>query len=448
MDKYAHLLHKHLFSFPLSLPPSTLLNLKAGDCAELTALSVLAMRSLGIPAAWDFTPQWANRSMGHDWATVLGHPAPVPFSFGDAVPFGKHLEGKPNDKPAKVFRRTYSVQKQSLAMQQVDEDIPPFFKNPHFQDVSSLYFDAVDATVGLTIPPPYGQRIAYISVFNNADWIPIHWAHVKRDRATFTQMAKNCAYLAVYYDEERLYPASHPFIIENQNNIKMLIPDTNNTITARIKRKYPCKWYDMVKERITGGVFEGANNEDFSDAVTLYTITDFPDVKMPVSIALDHSAEYQYVRYVSADSGFVYMAEIEFYNEMGEKLSGNVIGTEGSSNNSRFDRRSVFDGDPLSWFEAPVASGGWVGLDLGSKEIVSKIKYLPRNSDNHINTGEQYELFYFDGEWISLGQQMGNNSHVLVYDNVPDNALLLLKNHTKGREERIFIYENEKQVFY
>ena len=42
----------------------------------------------------------------------------------------------------------------------------------------------------------------------------------------------------------------------------------------------------------------------------------------------------------------------------------------------------------------------------------------------------------------------GNRDGVLHFDNVPDNALLLLHNTTKGKEERIFTYENKKQVWW
>jgi hypothetical protein len=448
MDKFAHTFWKYFFNFPVNLPPSTLLNLNAGDCAELTALSLFVVRSLGIPVAWDLTPQWSNRSLGHDWATLLGHPAPIPFSFGDNVALGEHLERKHDDRLAKVYRRTYSTQKESLAMQQIKEDIPAFFENPHLKDVSSLYIDAVDVAVKLSIFPPKKKKIAYISVFNNADWVPVHWARIEKGEATFTQMAKNCAYLAMYYDENTLYSASHPFIVDNVGNVKMLAPDINNTFTAEIKRKYPSKLYDVIRERMIGGVFQGANNEDFSDAAALYTITDYPSVKMPVTITLDHPANYRYVRYVSADLAFVYMAEIEFYNENGEKLFGDIIGTEGSYNDEGFDKTKVFDGNPLTYFDAPVASGGWVGLDLEHQETISKIKYLSWNSDNHVNIGERYELFYFDKRWVSLGEQTGTDTHVLVYDNIPSNALLLLKNHTKGREERIFIYEKGEQIFF
>lgn len=48
---------------------------------------------------------------------------------------------------------------------------------------------------------------------------------------------------------------------------------------------------------------------------------------------------------------------------------------------------------------------------------------------------------------MSLGQQRAIESK-LTYTNVPDNTLLLLKDLTKGEEERIFTYENDKQVWW
>lgn len=80
---------------------------------------------------------------------------------------------------------------------------------------------------------------------------------------------------------------------------------------------------------------------------------------------------------------------------------------------------------------------------------MNKLVYLPRSDDNFIKEGELYELFYWDKEWKSLGQQSGSRQlQYLEYDNVPDNALLLLRNLTKGKEERIFTYENGKQIWW
>ncbi len=36
----------------------------------------------------------------------------------------------------------------------------------------------------------------------------------------------------------------------------------------------------------------------------------------------------------------------------------------------------------------------------------------------------------------------------LYYDNIPSHALLLLRDHTRGKEERIFTLENGEQVWW
>ncbi|GHT71304.1 hypothetical protein FACS189455_2790 [Bacteroidia bacterium] len=87
-------------------------------------------------------------------------------------------------------------------------------------------------------------------------------------------------------------------------------------------------------------------------------------------------------------------------------------------------------------------------MDFERAVEISEIALLPVNDDNHIAEDELYELYYFAGKWVSLGQKTGDSNFYLRYDNVPENSLLLLKNHTKGKEERIFTYENNKQVWW
>ena len=78
---------------------------------------------------------------------------------------------------------------------------------------------------------------------------------------------------------------------------------------------------------------------------------------------------------------------------------------------------------------------------------VSKAIYTPRNDVSFIYKDNIYELFYWDkGCWNSLGRQTAV-ADSLVYT-VPQNALLYLKNHTTGNDERIFEYENGKQIFW
>jgi len=78
---------------------------------------------------------------------------------------------------------------------------------------------------------------------------------------------------------------------------------------------------------------------------------------------------------------------------------------------------------------------------------IEKVEFYPRSDDNRIVTGELYELFYWDGKWISLGRQQAED-YKLVYHNIPKNALFMIHNHTQGKEHRPFTYENGKQVWW
>lgn len=62
------------------------------------------------------------------------------------------------------------------------------------------------------------------------------------------------------------------------------------------------------------------------------------------------------------------------------QLNGSVIGTPGSWNQDGSTITNVFDGSLVDFFDAPVGSGSWVGLDLGpgAAEVVTHIRFAPR----------------------------------------------------------------------
>ena len=72
------------------------------------------------------------------------------------------------------------------------------------------------------------------------------------------------------------------------------------------------------------------------------------------------------------------------------KLSGTIIGTaysvdysSGQKSTTVNTRHNVFDGDFETYFALYERSGTWVGLDLGSKHIITKIGYSPRITQPH-----------------------------------------------------------------
>jgi beta-galactosidase len=68
-----------------------------------------------------------------------------------------------------------------------------------------------------------------------------------------------------------------------------------------------------LESRMTGGIFQGANQADFSDAVTLFTVTAQPPSSTFTSASITNTSAFRYVRYLSPANGWCNVAELEFY---------------------------------------------------------------------------------------------------------------------------------------
>jgi len=264
-----------------------------------------------------------------------------------------------------------------------------------------------------------------------------------------------------------MIPATDPVLLEENKTIRYLTPDSQNAETTALTRKYrPYKhlfgiWKEEsinIKIVSEGGKFQGANRADFGDAVTLHTITEQADMRYK-RVDFNPVGAFRYVRYLSADSGFCNIAELEFYTSGDIKLDGKVIGTDGHRQTKIFTigetalytREAAFDGNPLTHYYAAKPSGEWTGLDLGKAYPITHLWYAFLTDDHAIRAGDTYELFYFDKVQvkISLGKQTPQRGgERLIYNNVPQNALLYLKNLSRNAENRIFTYENNTQRWF
>lgn len=74
--------------------------------------------------------------------------------------------------------------------------------------------------------------------------------------------------------------------------------------------------------------------------------------------------------------------------------------------------------------------------------------YTPRNDDNFIRIGDVYEIGYNDGYegWKYISRQKAQTD-TLVFDSIPKNTLLHLRDLTRGKEEKVFYIQNGKQTF-
>ena len=136
---------------------------------------------------------------------------------------------------------------------------------------------------------------------------------------------------------------------------------------------------------------------------------------------------------------------MEFFDENNKTIKGKIIGTDGIDKHTK---ETVFDGDVLTGFEGNSPDGHWVGLELSEPSKVSKIRYMPRNDGNCVEVGDKYQLLmYVGGNWKTLAWKRAK-SNMLLIRNIPSGGLFLLRDRTKGHEERIFTYENNKQVWW
>jgi hypothetical protein len=73
--------------------------------------------------------------------------------------------------------------------------------------------------------------------------------------------------------------------------------------------------------------------------------------------------------------------------------------------------------------------------------------YRKFSNGTAVKKGKTYELFYWNAEWKSLGKQQAAADSI-VYKNIPDKALLIIKNPDQAGLERIFTYKNGQQVYW
>ena len=75
----------------------------------------------------------------------------------------------------------------------------------------------------------------------------------------------------------------------------------------------------------------------------------------------------------------------------------------------RYRLENMFDGDVLTFYDHRPGDGGWGAVEFDEPQQISEVRFLPRNDDNFIRKGEQYELYYWDGgRFASIARMKGN----------------------------------------
>lgn len=304
------------FHYPIpDFDPFTLNNLKEGTCYEFSSLIAFICRSYGIPVVVDFVPQWGKKKGGHEWNALLSpNKKPLDFGIGDLFKPGNHLKANLLWIAPKIYRRVYSINKQSLAYIHKDEEIPDLFLDSCLKDVTSEYYKTYNMNVKLAHSLINSNKYAYLAVFDNANWIPIQWGKIESDSVVFKEMNKDIVYLPVYYRNGNVIPASYPVQFKDSAKIKELKPNLVTKQTLILKRKYNNANPLIYNKRLTDSKFQGANNSDFSDAIDLYTIKYCPENNYQTVLSIDTVNKFRYFRYFIPKGKGSELAELEIYD--------------------------------------------------------------------------------------------------------------------------------------
>ncbi len=437
------------------IAPSDLLKAMYGNCTDNSNYKAMIMRSHGIPVAIDYLPQYGDDHNSHYWNVVMDR-------NGNFVSFEEAL----NDinafvaykyKIGKVYRKTFSPNQQLVELQLSEKDnLPSAFNDPKIEDVTNEYVAVSNVKVRLG-KLPENVRYVYAAVFNDKEWTPIDFAKIDKNcEAVFNNLGRDVVFLPVFSVKGKLITAASPFKITPKGWIQYLEPsETKETVVLTRKYHY-YKRKENWSKCLENGVFEGSNDPGFIKCSQLNMI-DFVPGEHFIELPCNSKESFRYVRFrfSNAEQNLIYdgdgasLAELHFISKAGKILTGKPFGSEGRKYNS-YTPNKCFDNNPLTFFE-DARSGNvekYVGLQFDKPQQIEKICFLARNDMNSIQKGDLYELFYWDNNGFqSLGQKVATEEQITI-SNVPKEALLLLRNLSAGKEERIFTYENGKQIWW
>lgn len=245
------------------LSPKQLLFRRQGDCGDLANLTLLACRSMGLAVTFDFTPYYGASSKRHFWDTIIDE-------NGKHIPFNGNCFGNPQGLPhaynatekrlAKVFRKTYSIQQNTLAVLKDSLSIPEgFLREKNILDVTSEYIPV--GKIIYPFPITNKETISFLNVFNLGKWKATDWGKKSGGNMEYLNLGTNIVYLPSLYkpDTKKMNYAPYPILLNSDKKQQVLRPDYSKTFSYNISR-------DKTKKGPTldFNSFEVFENEIFS----------------------------------------------------------------------------------------------------------------------------------------------------------------------------------------
>lgn len=416
-----------------------LFDTRIGYCREVSDLILYAMRSCGIPVAADFMPYSPDYRYSHEWNVVRDTTGRyIQFGFDGLNPDRDKVEDDGRRK-GKVYRYCYALQNEREILHKHSGWNIGGAEGLYWKDVTSEYFGHNQAVVNVFAT---GKPLISLSVFSTNGWQIIgEGVYKSKGKALFNNIEPSIIYVPASQNNG-VKPAGYPFMLDSNGHVEEFVPDTVNLEMVILKRKMAltprtAAWgYSQIGARI-----DGDTDTDFKNPRIIAEIKDTMDYTFQVLEGLSPEP-VKYIRYVPP-VGLLQLAELKLYKDT---ILKKEIKITPLTHVPYIEK--VMDGDILSYIYQK--SDGLIEpllFSLDSLQQIRRLYFIARTDDNYVWKGDTYELLYFNGidGWKSLGVKTATSEYICF--EAPRNALLWLRNRTKGREEQVFIYRSNRQWF-
>jgi hypothetical protein len=411
------------FHSPMSI--SQVEKSRFGVCSDGVNYFVNVLRAIGLPASYDYIKQWGNHHLtGHSWIYVK-------YSHDDYA-----VNIMPNGEDV---RKTYK-----------GESIPKVFRAPGINqsmtplidaDVTALYTKTITYTVPKTSS---GPDTPYLCIFNSEKtWNPVQKGEFLNGNYVWKNVGTNVTYIVGNFKDGKFVQAAAPFFVNNNRQIQYFIPDNKQLTSATLLRKYglvsprnhqKADWL----ENLNGLKIFASNDSNFRVPTLLYQIENLGSYQQQ-KVIIRNSKTFRFIK-IDGGGNPSYLSRLVLFGPRLDTLKLKCLDKWPAG---------FYHGKIEDWFDASTETyfGGKkmvLRFSLEKKSRIGSIEYQARTDDNQIRLGDKYQLLYWWKGWNSLGEKIATDT-ALCYTNIPNNALLLLKDLTRGVEVHVFENQHGKQ---
>ncbi len=166
--------------------------------------------------------------------------------------------------------------------------------NPSLTDITSRYLPVSTVNIKLSSKIPKNCSYVYLCVFDNKNWQAIAWSKITSNHVVFQNMGRGIVYMPMYYNNQKLIPASSPIILDRMGTIVNIAPVEENQKMI-LKRKY--KPHRQMESQMINTVFQASNTIDFKKNIDLYSVKDSIEL-IQKNVLIKNNRKHRYVRYL------------------------------------------------------------------------------------------------------------------------------------------------------